>query len=379
MKYVKVAVPDDYDHDYVVLPGRDAVGHVYQPQYINVLNHGFVGLVDFYGDDAAIVNAARVSYGAGTRKVRQDRGLIRYLLSHLHTTPFEMCDFKFHVKAPIFVFRQWHRHRTFSINEYSARYSVMTDEMYMPRQEHMAPQSTSNKQGREAAMLTDSDYTAIAAVVDHIFEESYQAYKHLLGPNEQTGETPAPPAAIKSRIDWCKDAAVAAVRESRKRATEDQRDDPYPTEESLQAAILGYLEQGGVAEISDEFPGIARELARMVLPVATYSEMYWKGNLWNLMHFMRLRCDSHAQYEIRVYADAIRKLVTPHVQWAMEAWDDYLHQAQRLSRMEADVVRQIVQWSIGEEGCIPTDEIPKMLEEAGASKREIAAFLATYT
>lgn len=382
MKYIKIAVPDDFDADVIEIPQGENLTYeapVWKPVYKNVLNHGFVGLVDFYGDDAAVVNAARVSYGAGTTKVRQDRGLIRYLLSHLHTTPFEMVDFKFHVKAPIFVFRQWHRHRTFSINEYSARYSVMTDEMYEPTIANLAPQSQSNKQGREVTMLSDGDYIAVMSVVDHIFQETYQAYKHLLGPNEQTGEVPKPPDAILQRIQWCQDAAVAAVQDARRRAIDEERENPYPTEESLQEAIEAYLDQNGVSILSTEFPGIARELARMVLPVATYSEMYWKGNLWNLMHFMRLRCDSHAQYEIRVYADAIRELITPHVEWSMEAWDDYLHQANRLSRMETDVVRQVIQWALGEEGCIPDGEIEAMLKKAGCSKREITGFLATYT
>ena len=373
MRYIKVAVPDDFEGDTVVLPGQDVVGHVWQPQYINVLNHGFVGLVDFYGDDAAIVNAARVSYGAGTKKVREDRGLIRYLLRHLHTTPFEMVDFKFHVKAPIFVFRQWHRHRTFSINEYSARYSVMTDEMYEPTRDNLAPQSTSNRQGREAHMLSESDYQAVMATVDHIFEETYQAYKHLLGPNEN-GDVPSAPEAVQRRIDWCKEAAVAAIQATRQRAIEAEDDVPEVTEEDLEAKIQEYMDQNGVASISTEFPGIARELARMVLPVATYSEMYWKGNLWNLMHFMKLRCDSHAQYEIRVYADALRDLITPHVEWAMEAWTDYLHEAKRLSRMEVEVVRRILV-----DGVHRPEDIERLMKEAGCNKREITEFLATYT
>lgn len=375
MKYIKVAVPDDFDDDFVIRSSEhDETFQVWKPQYINVLNHGFVGLVDFYGDDSSIVNAARVSYGAGTTKVREDRGLIRYLLRHLHTTPFEMVDFKFHVKAPIFVFRQWHRHRTFSINEYSARYSVMTDEMYEPTQDKLAPQSTSNKQGRGPSMLSDSDYLAVMSTVDHIFQESYQAYKHLLGPNEETGEVPNPPHAILDRIQWCKDAAVAAVQEARRRAIEDEVDDPYPTEESLEEAIQTYLDQNGVSTIGTDFPGIARELARMVLPVATYSEMYWKGNLWNLMHFMKLRCDGHAQYEIRVYADALRELVTPHVEWAMEAWTDYLHEAKRVSRMEVEVIRQILV-----DGVHRPEDIDRIMKEAGCNQRERTEFLATYT
>ena len=377
MKYVKVAVPDDFD-------AAEIGGYnVWQPQYTQVLNHGFVGLVDFYGDDSAVVNAARVSYGAGTTKVREDRGLLRYLLRHLHTTPFEMVDFKFHVKAPIFVFRQWHRHRTFSINEYSARYSVMTDEMYLPEREKLAPQSKDNKQGREMTMLSEGDYQAVMAVVDHIFEETYQAYKHLLGPNE-AGDVPQPPEAIQRRIQWCKDAAVAAVHATRAQAIEDERPDLLPDENALEKAIQDFLAANGVKEISDEYPGIARELARMVLPVATYSEMYWKGNMWNLMHFLNLRCDGHAQWEIRAYADAIRDLMRPHVEWSMEAWDDYLHHAKRLSRMEVDVVRQMMTMldnflHINTEGADVQTVLMDAMKESGASKREITEFIATYT
>ena len=129
-----------------------------------------------------------------------------------------------------------------------------------------------------------------------------------------------------------------------------------------------------MASISDEFPGVARELARLVLPVAVYSEMYWKGNLWNLMHFMRLRCDGHAQYEIRVYADAIRELITPYVGWSMEAWNDYLHEAERLSRMETEVLRQVFK-----DGVHTPDHLIAMLTDAGAGKREITEFIAKFT
>jgi thymidylate synthase (FAD) len=373
MKYIKVAVPDDFDNEFVTLSDRPDTGEVcpvWQPQYTKLLNHGFVGLVDFYGDDAAVVNAARVSYGNGTKSVREDRALIRYLLSHLHTTPFEMVDFKFHIKAPIFVFRQWHRHRTFSINEYSARYSEMKDEMYEPLIENLAPQSSTNKQGRDMTVLSDSDYTAIMSVVDEVFEQSYHAYKYLLGPNEN-GDVLPPTEGVNRRLKWCQDAAVAAVVESKKRALESNLPDPYPKEEDLENAIQSYLDQNGVSKISDDFPGIARELARMVLPVATYSEMYWKGNLWNLMHFMRLRCDSHAQYEIRVYADAIKELIQPLIPWSMEAWTDYLHNAERLSRMEVEVIRDMIQE-------LNPESVIDALTNKGVGKRETTEFMAKF-
>lgn len=379
MKHIKIEVPDEFESSHILRlvdyqqdgPDGNTAVRVWEPQYTEVLDHGFVGLVDFYGDDEAIVNAARVSYGKGTKKTRSDRGLIRYLMRHLHTTPFEMVDFKFHVKAPIFVFRQWHRHRTFSINEYSARYSVMMDEMYNPTHEHLAPQSTTNRQGRSGDLLTNDEYTVIMEAVDTVYQESYQTYKWTLGPDEE-GNRPPPPESIRRRIDWCKDAAVTAVREARRRATEGGVPDPYPSEESLEKAILEYMTHNGVHELGEDFPGVARELARMVLPVATYSQMYWKGNLHNLFHFLNLRCDSHAQYEIQVYANAILDLIRPHVPWAVEAFEDYLLHASRLSRMETETVQELLQ--------LPSEPIViRIMKEKGCSKREIDDFIAKFT
>jgi len=383
MRFIKVAVPDDYeasDNLSLVDYSKDGAGgntpvSVWEPTYTNVLNHGFVGLVDFYGDDSAVVNAARVSYGVGTKKTRGDRGLIRYLMRHLHTTPFEMVDFKFHIKAPIFVFRQWHRHRTFSINEYSARYSEMKDEMYEPDIGHLAPQSSSNKQGREDNMLSENDYIAVMNVVQECFETSFQGYKHLLGPNE-IGTVPPATDGVQRRLQWCQDAAATAVNEARRRAIESDNDDPYPTEESLQELIQSYLDQNGVAHISDDFPGIARELARMVLPVATYSEMYWKGNMHNLFHFLNLRCDFHAQYEIRVYAKAILELIRPHAEWSVEAFEDYLLGGTRLSRMETELIYELISPMKHSDYF---KSIPDKLKEKGASEREITEFISRFT
>lgn len=384
MKHIKVAVPDDFEPssdelrlvDYQKDGAESSVPvRVWEPEYINVLNHGFVGLVDFYGDDSAVVNAARVSYGQGTKKTRGDRGLIRYLMRHLHTTPFEMVDFKFHIKAPIFVFRQWHRHRTFSINEYSARYSEMKDEMYEPNIGHLAPQSTTNKQGREDNLLSENDYIAVMNVVQECFETAFQGYKHLLGPTE-AGTVPPATDGVLRRIQWCQDAAVTAVNEARRRAIESDHDDPYPTEESVSEAIQSYFDQNGVTEISDDFPGIARELARMVLPVATYSEMYWKGNMHNLFHFLNLRCDSHAQYEIRVYAEAILELIRPHAEWSVEAFEDYLLGATRLSRMETELLRELISPMQHSQFF---ENIPEKLKAKGASEREITEFISRFT
>jgi len=254
-----------------------------------------------------------------------------------------------------------------SINEYSARYSVLDGEMYHPDLGHLAPQSTSNRQGRSGDVLTEQEYNAVMAAVDEVFDTSYQTYLHLLGPNENGDLTP-PPDGVRRRIEWCKEAAVVAVREARKRAADAGNVDPYPTEESVSEAITAYLEQNGVSELAGDFPGIARELARMVLPVATYSQMYWSGNLHNLFHFLKLRCDPHAQYEIRVFADAILELIEPHVPWATEAFRDYLLEGSQLSRMEYEVVRDLLRG-------LDKDPISKELKDKGCSQREITEFL----
>lgn len=233
-----------------------------------VLDHGFVRVVDYMGDDAAIVQAARVSYGKGTKKVRQDRGLLRYLLRHRHTTPFEMCELKLHVKLPIFVARQWIRHRTANVNEYSARYSVLDREFYLPRPEDLALQSKSNRQGRGQTLSAEQ-----AAEVLHLLRRDA----------EQT----------------------------------------YDTYESL---------------MNDH--GLARELARMDLPVNFYTQWYWKVDLHNLLHFLSLRLDPHAQMEIRVYAEAIASFVADWVPLTWEAFEDYRQGGRFLSKQAIDVVRR---------------------------------------
>ena len=233
---------------------------------IDCLDKGFVRLIDVMGDDAAIVQAARVSYGSGTKKVLEDRGLIRYLLRHAHTTPFEMVEFKFHVKLPIFVARQWIRHRTANVNEYSGRYSEMKDEFYTPHPNDIRPQSVANKQGRSDETLPEG-----------MAEQAANAFK--------SGQ----------------DEAYAQYQE--------------------------FLEQG-----------IAREIARINLPVSNYTEWYWKIDLHNLFHFLRLRIDAHAQYEIRVFAEAIAELVQPFVPYAWEAFEDYVLNAHRLTAPDLKVM-----------------------------------------
>lgn len=233
-----------------VAPGMEA--HLYTAH--EVLDHGFVRVIDYMGDDAAIVQAARVSYGAGTKAARDDAGLIRYLMRHWHSTPFEMCEVKLHVKLPIFVARQWIRHRTANVNEYSARYSIMDREFYIPAPEQLAAQSTVNNQGRGAVLEGEE----AARVLEVLKTDAARAYDHYEAMLSQDGQQ-----------------------------------------------------------------GLARELARMNLPANIYTQWYWKTDLHNLFHFLRLRADSHAQYEIRVYAEVIAQVVRDWVPAAYGAFEDY--------------------------------------------------------
>ncbi len=238
-----------------------------------VLDHGFVRVIDYMGDDAAICQAARVSYGKGTKSVQNDTGLIRYLMRHWHSTPFEMCEIKLHVKLPVFVARQWIRHRTANVNEYSARYSILDREFYIPAPDALAAQSVINNQGR--------------------------------------GETlPAPEAA---------------------RVLEILKDDAGRCYDHYQEMIS-----------DDGKQGLARELARMNLPANIYTQWYWKVDLHNLFHFLRLRADAHAQYEIRVYADVIAKVVADWVPAAFGAFRDYRMGGVTLSAQAIDCVQRLL-------------------------------------
>jgi thymidylate synthase (FAD) len=250
-------------------------------QAIPVLDHGFVRVVDYMGDDAAIVQAARVSYGKGTRKISEDRGLIHYLLRHRHTTPFEMCEIKLHVKLPIFVARQWIRHRTANVNEYSARYSVLDEEFYVPAPEHLAAQSQINKQGRETALPSAEAAEVLGAIKDG-GARAYGVYTRLLN-------------------------------------------------------------ETGKGEVIDEGrSGIARELARMVLPANIYTQWYWKIDLHNLLHFLSLRADAHAQYEIRVYAEAMLDVVKKWVPITYEAFMQHRLNSVTLSAAAWEVVKRML-------------------------------------
>ncbi|MFV0472975.1 MAG: FAD-dependent thymidylate synthase [Pikeienuella sp.] len=245
------------------------------------LDHGFVRVIDYMGDDSAIVQAARVSYGAGTKQARDDRGLIRYLMRHRHSTPFEMCEIKLHVKLPIFVARQWIRHRTANVNEYSARYSVMDREFYIPAPEHLAAQATSNRQGRGETLEGEE----AAEVLRLLRDDAAQTYDHY--------------------------------------------------EKMLNQTFAGEVIDPGRA-------GLARELARMNLTANVYTQWYWKTDLHNLFHFLSLRADPHAQYEIRVYAEAMAELTRAWVPVAHEAFEDYRLGGAQLSRAGLDAVRRML-------------------------------------
>ena len=269
--------------------------HLYKA--IPVLDHGFVRVVDYMGDDAAICQAARVSYGRGTKSVSNDEGLIRYLMRHWHSTPFEMCEVKLHVKLPVFVARQWIRHRTANVNEYSGRYSILDREFYIPAAEHLAAQSVVNNQGRG----------------------------DLLGPEEA--------ARV---LDWLKTDAGRAY-------------DHY------EAMISTEGQQG-----------LARELARMNLPANIYTQWYWKVDLHNLFHFLRLRADAHAQYEIRVYAEAICSVVRDWVPAAYAAFEDYRLGGETLSAKAVAVLkRRLAGETVG-------------LEDSGMSKGEWREFVGVW-
>jgi len=269
-----------------------------------VLDHGFVRVIDYMGDDAAVVQAARVSYGRGTRKVHEDAGLIRYLMRHWHSTPFEMCEIKLHVKLPIFVARQWIRHRTANVNEYSARYSILDREFYIPSPAQLAAQSSANRQGR-GDVLPAEEAAKVLEVLREDAERCFGDYAWLL--NEDADGNPIDPNRS----------------------------------------------------------GIAREPARMNLTLNTYTQWYWKIDLHNLMHFVRLRADPHAQYEIRVYAEAISDVMRRWVPVTHQAFLDYRQDAAQLSAPALAVIQRLL---AGEEVAQP---------DSGLSKREWRELMAT--
>ena len=262
-----------------------------------VLDHGFVRVVDYMGDDTSIVQSARVSYGKGTKKVSTDSGLIKYLMRHRHSTPFEMCEIKYHIKLPIFIARQWIRHRTANVNEYSARYSIMDKEFYVPERQHLAAQSTSNRQGR-GDLINGKQADNILKILKEDAERNYQHYEEMLN-------------------------------------------------EKYDGSI-----------IDDKKQGLARELARMNLTLNSYTQWYWKTDLLNLLNFLALRADSHAQYEIREYANVMLNTVKKWVPTTYDAFIDY-----RVGGMELSAKGKIIiQKMIKGEKCD--------MESSGLSKRE---------
>tara|TARA_B000000460_G_scaffold195880_1_gene142544 strand:+ start:249 stop:1196 length:948 start_codon:yes stop_codon:yes gene_type:complete len=248
---------------------------------VPVLDHGFVRVVDYMGDDSSIVQSARVSYGKGTKKVSTDSGLIKYLMRHRHSTPFEMCEIKYHVKLPIFIARQWIRHRTANVNEYSARYSILDKEFYMPSKDNLAAQSASNRQGR-GDLINGKQAEDILNILKEDAERTYDNYELML--NERFDGT----------------------------------------------------------TIDKNNKGLARELARMNLTLNTYTQWYWKTDLLNLLNFLSLRADNHAQYEIRAYADVMIESLKKWVPVTFDAFMDYRVGGMELSAKGKSVIQKLI-------------------------------------
>ena len=264
---------------------------------IPILDHGFIRVVDYMGDDSSIVQAARVSYGKGTKKVSTDAGLIKYLMRHWHSTPFEMCEIKYHVKLPIFIARQWIRHRTANVNEYSARYSILDKEFYLPSPKHLAAQSQSNRQGRGDVLEGDQ----AKKVLDLLKSDAERTYSNYEG-------------MLNERYD------------------------------------------GSV--IDENEIGLARELARMNLTLNTYTQWYWKTDLLNLMNFLKLRGDSHAQYEITAYANVMLDTLKKWVPITFEAFMDYRVGGTEVSAKGKLIIQKMIKGA------------DVNLENSGLSKRE---------
>tara|TARA_Y100000590_G_scaffold423511_1_gene529477 strand:- start:158 stop:1105 length:948 start_codon:yes stop_codon:yes gene_type:complete len=264
---------------------------------IPILDHGFIRVVDYMGNDTSVVQAARVSYGKGTKKVSTDSGLIKYLMRHWHSTPFEMCEIKYHVKLPIFIARQWIRHRTANVNEYSARYSILDKEFYLPEPKHLAAQSKINRQGR-GDILKGRQAKKVLDLLKKDAEQTYEDYETMLN-------------------------------------------------EKYDGSIIN---EGQI--------GLARELSRMNLTLNTYTQWYWKTDLLNLMNFLRLRADHHAQYEIRAYADVMLDTLKKWVPITYEAFIDYRVGGTEVSSKGKVVIKKLIK---GENVTV---------EKSGLSKRE---------
>ncbi len=285
---------DNYNTKRITVPALEAL--LFEP--IKILDHGFIRVIDYMGNDSSIVQAARVSYGKGTKKISQDKVLINYLMRHKHTTPFEMCDIKFHIKLPIFVARQWIRHRTASVNEYSARYSMLGIDFYLPDKHSLAAQSTTNKQGRSDKEVPQEVADKILALLEKDAKLCYQHYTKMINQDE------------------C----------------------------------------GNI--IDENTIGITRELARMNLTLNYYTEWYWKINLHNLLHFLLLRGNSCAQYEIRVYAEKMLEIVKAWVPFTYDAFEEYRLKGSNISRKGLIVIKKLLN----------NEEVTQ--ESSGINKRE---------
>ncbi|HEY0212159.1 MAG TPA: FAD-dependent thymidylate synthase [Paenirhodobacter sp.] len=297
-QHAEIAAQRNESHTTLRATAAGMEAHLYTAH--PVLDHGLVRVIDYMGDDSAITQAARVSYGRGTKAVSDDRGLIRYLMRHWHSTPFEMCEVKFHIKLPVFVARQWIRHRTANVNEYSARYSILDREFYIPAPEQLAAQSKVNNQGRGQVL----EGAEAARVLDLLREDAMRAYDHyedMLTPDEATGKL-----------------------------------------------------------------GLARELARMNLPANIYTQWYWKVDLHNLFHFLRLRADAHAQYEIRAYAETMCQITRDWVPNAYSAFEDYRLGGVTLSGKAVEILKRRLA------GEVVTQDV------SGMSKGEWREFTATW-
>ena len=264
---------------------------------VPALDHGFVRVIDYMGDDSSIVQSARVSYGKGTKQVSTDSGLIKYLMRHWHSTPFEMCEIKYHIKLPIFIARQWIRHRTANVNEYSARYSILDKEFYLPDPENLAAQSISNRQGR-GDIIEGEQAKEVLEILKNDAERTYHNYETMLN----------------QKFDG------STIDENKK--------------------------------------GLARELARMNLTLNTYTQWYWKTDLLNLMNFLRLRADSHAQYEIRVYADIMLDTLKRGVPITYDAFMDYRVGSTEVSSKGKAIIQKLIKGDNVE------------IDNSGLSKRE---------
>lgn len=384
MRTVKIIVPEDFDperhklffhyngdDEYPGFPEPEGAVELWKPTYRDILDHGFLGMVDFMGGDDTVVNAARVSYGTGTRRVSEDKNLIRYLIRNRHWSPVEMVEVMWHVKAPIFVFRQWHRHRMASINEYSARYSEMSDDMYLPNPDVMMPQSTTNKQGRAGEMAERNKFAALLQI-QSIFKQCAQAYRYLLG------KTKVPDDSLNHRFDLIREFGMKQIKWLEKSNPD------WSAEKVNDAMIDAKLQEifhaQGLEHTDEDYwgedgSGLSRELARMVMPLATYSEMYWKSDLRNTFNFISLRADTHAQKEIRDYADAMFEMLEPIAPVCVAAFGDYILRGRQFSEMEMSVARALYK----NFGKMNITEAAKYVEgvmaDLGASKRETREFI----